>query len=278
MNTTKLESWLEWKDRCALALCSPEVQADLTQFANPILLNKLRDFSEELAEDFFAAGNASRAASDPLRGWHLFESHTHAVTVRTGKRHKDWMFEWVSRSHGDPQDLMEKAFSVQLRPAVRHYIEAETKWPKRESAFQLLVDSWSEDGDQIGVVLPDTLADDPSTLAALRELQSLAEQMAGQLFRSLDFRARAVLAAKEAGLSLANPAFEAFCGSKKSVLNELYQKVGQQIQATIQHEYAEEDPRTKELLHQLVLAGLKNSSWEWARAEKSGRDLFLESE
>ena len=99
MNQTHLEDWLEWKDKCAIRLCSPDVQSRFEIFA----LSRMPGWAKKSVTN--ALGSVSGRDC-----WHEFECLAHAAPSATGKRWKDWLFERASMSAsggGDPVSALQ---------------------------------------------------------------------------------------------------------------------------------------------------------------------------
>jgi hypothetical protein len=78
---------MEWKEKCAIALCRDETQGELGAFirsrASAVLPANLR---EELPKEFMPNGL-------PSLDIHEFELYMHQVSAQSGTRWKDWLFE-----------------------------------------------------------------------------------------------------------------------------------------------------------------------------------------
>lgn len=246
VSSAMLKAWAQWKKRCALDLCSDHAQRMLRAFAGSRFMRCLERCPT--AQD-------SPAHESP---WHLFETYATVTATRGGKRYKDWIFARERTSGRDPLSAIEGGASLIMRDAVREFVRAECS-PRGILSLDRPIGC----GDAGSVTLLDLLPAqmDPASEVALREYERLAREHARELFPGLSGRERIVLAAKEAGLSLAHGSVEEAAGCRKSCLNTAYHDLLARICMFIKTEYSGDDPESvltlalmtvRELVHEVL--------------------------
>lgn len=245
---THLKSWLQWKQRCALNLCTPEKQRDLGAWAqhkfSHAVEGKSKDYS--MPEDRTLPDHEGRAGGKPRwNGWHFFETYMHATSEDTGKRWKDWLFEKAER---EAREAVLGKKQEKLREALTEKLEANAHTClSRTVVNRLLMDESDLKGKRKGIVTvsgdaPVTKSQDeensfalfdsislsrpeetPENQLALRQLEELAASLAQEYFKTLVRRARVGLAFSAEGFSLNAPEIVAAadCSSAKRIYEEI---------------------------------------------------------
>ena len=189
------------------------------------------------------------------RPWHLFETYATVTETGQGKRYKDWIFARVAHSDDDPIDVIQGGASLIMRDAVREFVREECS----PSCVLSLDRPMAGESITLLDVLPAQVG--PGTDAALREYERLAWKHAQELFPGMSERERIVLAAKEAGLSLANDAVMRAAGCGQAFLYRVYSALLQRVCDHLKAIYPNDDPESalvlalmtvRELVHQLL--------------------------
>jgi len=109
---TTLESWVEWKDKCALARCGAVTQADLQEWAVPIFLNRLRKAN---VSDSLLHRMSVITGTGISMAWHYLEVHYYCISIQKGVRWKDWLSAGVKRSpDNNPRASFERLTQVRI--------------------------------------------------------------------------------------------------------------------------------------------------------------------
>jgi hypothetical protein len=260
--STLRSSWEEWKQRCAIGLCGSAAGKDLTAYGGKVMAGLWRKFS---------------AFSDPCESdqhrWHLFESYMHACSARTGKRWKDWLFEKAEGSSDPFVVVLEKEAYECMDTTIRKYCLGESHRKANQAGARInslnepVVNS-TESTLKHEDVLAGKLWEDPSQMAAWKELERIAWAEAKELFSTLDQAGKTVLLANYLELSLGEPSIEQLAGVKKSALYRRGDKILETNKENLQAKYSSEDPRTLRALVALAEEALSELGFEWGKSEK----------
>jgi hypothetical protein len=260
--------WIEWKERCALSLCAESTIALLQDFARQRFRNYFRTY---------AARSGLRSSS--LSGfegrdfWHLFETHVQINASREGKRYKDWLFARA----GGPADLsaerLESGATLLMRDVVREFLRQEYS-----AAWMQSIQSNVRAGEEGGWTLEDLLPGeaDPISDVMEREYMELADKEAARILQELSRREKIAIAAREAGLSLADPRVEQAAGCRKSMLNRAWKDVAEKVVKDIRRAWSDEDPEAVLQLTLKVFDAVKKDTISWISSEKDLADFFTE--
>lgn len=259
---TEAAGWLEWRQRCALGLCSTGTQAALRDFAGA----RFNGFMTKFA---CYAGRGSIAAAD---AWHLFETHLAVGGNRDGKRYKDWLFARAGLSNDPLVDVIQGGATLLMRDVVREFLRREHSPASMISLARPLV-GYEDRSLTLEDLLPGSV--DPSCDVERRELERLSEELADRFCHDATCRERVAVLAKAEGLSLAHPEVEAAAGCGKSALNESYRAFVKETARAIMEEFSEDDPDTVRLLVLMTLEKMKSCVYESISAEKTLTRFFM---
>ena len=249
------DSWLEWKDRCAIGLCTGPVQSELRNFAEIHFTLYLRRYAyrtNSLCEQTDLAGGDA---------WHLFETYLTVRNTRQGKKYKDWLFDRMPGTERDDLEALAGGAALLMRDAAREHL-------RREYASSDMVSLNSPRGgpDETGLTLEDLLpgAIDPIDEVATREFKRLATMHAQEFFTKMNLREKVAFLAKDIGISLAHREVEKAAGCRKSVLNQSYQDFILNTARWMKKNYSTEDSEAVKVLTLMTLQEVKEIVRKWA--------------
>lgn len=260
-----LDSWLEWKARCAIDLCGEPARAYLQSFA----LARFRHYVARCAPALGLSGglHGDMGGRD---AWHLLETRLTADEGRRGKRSKDWLFRRAELSTDSPQDVIQGGASLIMREAARDVLRLEASPVGMISLHEPLVGG---NGDwTLEDLLPGRL--DPVDQVAIREYERLAVEHAGSVFEGMSRRERIAALTRRLGLSLAHEAAEQVAGCGKSALFEAYRAMAGRVAAMVRVRYAGESTESQVALSLLVVDKVADGAVLWGRAERGCSPLF----
>ena len=293
----KLDSWSEWKDRCAIRLCGNETKGDLLKFGVPRIIGRFAEFNLKRLLVF-------EAGDTEIKCWHFFESYMHDVSKTTGKRWKDWLFEKAALSTDPATTVLEKESQYCIKTAVDRHLreEGEIKSTIVERGSITMETFLSSREDQTDARLPHITKDekrsfdsesegrspDPGEEVGRKELRLIARALAQEYFTGLEHHARVAILADSMDISLKNPVVEAAAGRKSSVLyaclnsakssrNGKPGKYGQvfiELRGLADKKYESDDPDTFNFLIAAAILALSEIAYLWGKSEKSLKDLF----
>jgi hypothetical protein len=258
-------SWMEWKDRCAIGLCTRAVQNELGNFAGIHFKRYLRRYAYRT--------NLRNEQIDLNRGdaWHLFETYLTVRNTRQGKKYKDWLY---ARSSGTEQmdlKVLAGGASLLIRDVAREHLRREYS-PSSMISLNSPVDGLDETRLTLEDLLPGAI--DPVDEVAKREFEQLATQHAQEFFAAMNRRERIAVLAKIVGISLANREVEKAAGCRKSVLSQSYRKFILNAAARMNKYYSTEDTEAVKVLTLMTLQAVKEVVKTWA-GSSSGVSRFL---
>lgn len=259
--------WVEWKQTCALSLCSGHTQHSLQRFAGLRFRTHTRRYAYTTGE----GQHGEAPALAPPDAWHLFETHLVAGSTRQGKRYKDWLFARTEGSSDPFLDVIQGGATLIMRDVVREHLRKECLPANTVSIQEPL-----SHGEGESLTLEDLLpgAPDPTDEVAQREWSRLADRHAHRAFTDTTSRERMVLAARMLGISLAHPAVESVTGRRKSVLSTTLRALVERVGERIKVEYPDEEPGALVALCLLTITNVKRRALEWAKSEKACARLF----
>jgi hypothetical protein len=248
-------SWMEWKDRCAIGLCTGPVQNELRNFAGIHFALYLRRYAyrtNSLCEQTDLAGGDA---------WHLFETYLAVRNTRQGKKYKDWLFARMPGTKRDDLEALAGGAALLMRDAVRERL-------RREYAPSNMVslNSPMDDLDETGLTLEDLLpgAIDPLDEVATREFERLAAGHAQEFFAEMNPREKVAFLAKDLGISLAHREVEKAAGCRKSVLSQSYRDFILNTVSRMKKRYSTEDSKDVKALTLMTLQEVKEVVRTWA--------------
>src|SRR5210317_1578654 len=95
-----LACWMEWKARCAAALCDESTRRSLQKFAHTRFL---RFYPRSIPSRVLPHRENGLPAVD---AWHLFETHLITTQTKQGKRFKDWLYARAVTSEDSPLNVI----------------------------------------------------------------------------------------------------------------------------------------------------------------------------
>lgn len=259
LHATRLTSWREWQERCALGRCEPATRSDLRGFAAARFELYLEHYGRA------PGAGPGRNAVDGRDAWHLLESHMTIPNAQHGKRYKDWLFARLGLSADAALDVIQGGATLIMRTVVRTYIRDELPEPDRVSLQAPLGGPGDEDGLSLEQLLPGDI--DPREHAAHRELAAMARQRAEALFPSVAKRVRVAMAARRHRVALSHPQVTAFAGCAKSALHDTYRAFVAGLVRDVSAEFAHEDRSVVIDLAALTLEALADRASAWATDE-----------
>ena len=263
--------WIEWKERCAIALCSPQTRETLQTFGGM----RFRTFAQRgLASvnvtDVSALGVSDRDA------WHLLETHMTLPNARNGKAYKQWLFDRTNGSADNPFDIIQGGASLLMRWAVREYLRREYL-PADHISLEAPLTAGSDAGSALSIddLLPGDL--DPERSVEMRELQNMADQHAKTWFADLSDRIKLVLTARSRGIPLSSPALLSVAQCGKSVLSDAFRRFAADLFKRVQEHYPNDEHQTITELSMMIFESLSTLCRDWAeekpRIDTNGRGI-----
>ncbi|MFH0953683.1 MAG: hypothetical protein V1873_05090 [Verrucomicrobiota bacterium] len=261
--------WLEWRERCALALCSAGAQSALMGFAAMHFSRLTRHYATR-----------TNAPDQPpqLSGretWHLFETHLAVRHNREGKRYKDWLFARLAGTADDELDVVAGGAALLMRDVVREHLRNEHSAQGVVSLSAPLAETGSA-SLTVEDLLPGTI--DTADEVAKHEFEHLALGHAGEFFRDMDHREKVAVLAKSLGLSLADPAVEEVAGCRKSVLNTSYRGALERLAADLRRQYEEDDMQSVRILVLMTFEAVASLAGAWGVSERGCARLLSMAE
>lgn len=284
---TRLESWVEWKEQCAIRSCSEEAREDLAAYGGPIVRNQIRKRQEYLN----APDLALPAEGGDLAGyWHVFESYMHVSSAKTGKIWKDWLFESAEMSASDAISVsLEKMTARCIRTAVFAYFrnEGDLK-PKKEGVYLKSLEepkpisgvseeSMVTEGDLIPAAYWN-----PRSEVEVREFEEIARQEADATFQTLNFERRMIHLAEALGLPIYSPLVLSTAGIGRDSAYRFRNEGLADLRRTFlaYADGASEAEFAPSLRLLLLFAGeaLQDAAKIWGKSEKRAMPLFLSAD
>ena len=278
--TPSLEAWVEWQERCALALCAQPTQQKLRAFGAARFAHYVRHYVGQTN-----AGDPGACERNPENIWHLFETHLSLNGTRQGKAYKLWLFARIESATKDrPIDIIQGGATLLMRDVVREYLRREFS-PREMVSTETPAGGGPAEGQSLTLedMLPGT--PDPTPDLERREFERLAERHGFMIFRNMGHRERVASLAKKVGLSLAHPDVTRCAGCNKSVLNDTFRRFVERTAKHLQSEYREDGRDAVLTITVMSLDAAWNLVAEWAASQQecvplfdSARALAVESE
>jgi len=265
---TEINHWLKWKEKCALALCPPDMQPVLQAFVH----SRYRRYAIQYSSAF-QAGEIEMSSLNANEAWHWFESYFQLHRNRQGKSYKDWLFARTSagKPAADSGDI-ESGVSLLLRDVVRDRLRSECS-SRRVLSLDANACS-SEESQPISLMelLPNDF--DTNNEVERREIEKIASALADSAIDSLSHRERLALFGRELGLSLTTPLLLKAAGCGKTALAEAHRTALMAVARHITAAYPDESRSTQASLTVAVFSLIRHKIISWARAE-NGLSEFL---
>jgi len=259
MDGPNLEDWQEWRRRCARNLCSAPTQRRLGTFAKQrfaMYLQRCRTITNLAPDDLRAQLPEADIA------WHLFECHARLTRTRAGKCYKAWIFAHLTKTGGEPLDVVQSSATLILRDAVRKHLTAETAQHRMVSLDAPLP------GCEPHLSLHDLLPcpEDGTDALAERESDRLARQHAATVFRLLRHPERLGLLARFLGIPVSDPAVLRATGLSQSRLNHITRRVIERIRESLRQHYRADSAATIRTLTLKVIDHLEQNLFAWRQS------------
>lgn len=267
MTDSSLQHWLEWKRTCALDLCSEGTKAVLLEFA----VSRFRLMARRCARKTNLGLSGLVADIDPLRAWHLFETHMAVRVTKRGKRYKNWLFARAATGPDSPMPAVEGGATLIMRDVVREHLRREHS-PSGVVSLQQPIEIANGSTVPLGDLVPGS--SHPADEAARREYEELAGQRAEELFSDLTDRERLVLLARRLGVSLAHRGLVAMAGCGHATLYAAYRSLVNWLGCRMKTEYPDDGNDAVMALTLMVLEGMKDRAFSWAKLEKGLSRFF----
>ena len=264
--TSAMGHWGEWKERCALGLCSEPSQVALTSFA----ASRFYRFVRKILPGGGAEGQApyTVCAAD---AWHLFETHLLTANTRQGKRYKDWLFARAVGMDGAALDTIQGGATLIIRDVVRDFLRAERS-PSMMVSLNAPISS-----DVANLTLEDLL---PGQIESgcdleMRDFARLAKEHAGEFLDDMTVRERLALLARQLAIPLSHPAVEEAAGCRKSVLSSALREFVSRVAARLTVAHPGDDPGSLRILAVMTFECLNEMILSWGISEKVCARLFI---
>jgi hypothetical protein len=259
-----LQFWVEWKQRCALGLCSQETICGLRRFAEIRFRHFLRKYVHRT--------NLGHDQSLPVAtdAWHLFETHLTLKTSGQGKQYKDWLFARLQNSSDPPLAVIQGGATLLMRDVVREHLRKEFSPSTVQSLNQPCVNEGFE--FTLEDLLPGRL--DPAREAEQREFEKLARVGANTFFEQMNQRERIGFLAKQLDIPLAHPAVQTAAGCGKSMVHAAFRDAVIRLAARLHTDFAQDDPGAVRCLTVMTLGEINTLVLDWANSEKTCVSLF----
>jgi hypothetical protein len=231
---TTAEAWREWKKRCAADRCGEEIAAMLRRFGAARFGSFIKKFAGKIGH----YGEDLRLA-EINDGWHLLETHACVANNRAGKRYKNWLFERADNQGGDFAAAMEQGATLLLRDVTRQHLRNEYA-PAFMTSLNKPVGRDESAGLSLEELLPGHV--DAFDEIAEREWRELAARHAGEFLANMDERQGLAIWARANGISFSDTAMQKKAKCSSALLHKTYQRLMQQIGATIKKTYPDEPP------------------------------------
>ncbi len=267
MHDRRMAPWIEWKERCAVALCSEETQAALLAFGGMrfrtlaqrcLPMINVRDIRDVMLPDNDA--------------WHLLETHMTLPQSSNGKAYKQWLFARTAGSADAPFDIVQGGATLLMRSVVREHLRKEHSPSGHISAHHT-----PSPDEEVTTTGEEWLPGDVDTrdAVALRELTDIASCESSRRFDGLPSRVRLALAAKHLRVPLSSPVLLALAQCGKSVMSAAFRSFASALLEELATTYHGEDRATIGELAILVFDALTRRCVEWAIESEEHRAALL---
>ncbi len=290
MTEQKLADWLEWKKKCALCLCAPDVQDPLRRYVweQGVRLAKRFGVSIEVlvgsglnsGKDENIPGEFDRANKGGATLWAYLEHRALAGTHASGKSYKDWIFSYAAGRSDDQRALSSilQGIKLQLKMVLRgvfaqeialnveqrkHRIDERVCADASGDAPNAWIESLAHKAEELLQpnyfmrVGPEERAD----------FDQIADTVAAEWWGVAEKRDKIVLCAKFRGISLADPQVVKAAGVEKTQLYKCLNDLDAWLQEKVKR-VKEDDPGTQ-YLRGAILSNLLERVELWEKTENS---------
>jgi len=265
----KIDAWLEWKKKCALALCTdPQARAYLLAFGSrrfQTCKNRIENYD-----------GASITIPVPEDCWHLFESH--AITKKRqedAKRYKDWIFDRLEKVN--VYGIESGAYGL-FRDIARDYVHNEYH-ERRVDSLEAHLGNHQDSDTPLSLedLVPGTV-NSACAEAINNEYRDNAEDVAERCFKNLDDREKTAVLASWLGLSLAHKVVVKAAQCQHTMLYRAKDAVCRKMKDEISSLYQDEDPQSLKCLYLFSLHALSERSVTWGRKDSRYHAVFVAAE
>ncbi|NQU40397.1 MAG: hypothetical protein HQ523_10630 [Lentisphaerae bacterium] len=261
-----MTAWDEWKERCAVALCSPEARTTLQTFGGMRF--------RTLAQRCLPLINVTELSAVTLSdgdAWHLLERHMTLPDAINGKAYKQWLFARLEGSADPPFDIIQGGATLLMRWVVREHLRSEYL-PSNHLSLDHPPASSPAATPPLSELLPGTV--DARCVVEQRELERLAAEEAAKQFTDLPRRARLALVARHLDIPLTDPRLLAHAECRRSAMHEAYRRAATQTIDRLRADHPNDDPATVTDLALLTFEVLTHLCFAWAVEDDSYHDLI----
>ena len=278
LKETKLESWQEWKDKCALVRCQADTQTDIQNWAVPIFFNFLRDnnVTQSLLQEMAGSINGISKA------WHAVEAFYHTVSSEHRVTWKDHLVAQVKNSSvGDSRKTFEGITVSRIKQVGTNLYRSDRKWTLDS------LDQPVSDDDPHGLtrreITPTENQFSPGDEVAWQELCDIAEHEAELAWNKLSSREAVALGVTFADINASSNREKilphAGCGwSQFNLAIQTAKAKETQVVVEAAKKHAESDPSDLQLFTRLIQSAFRLCCIEKLPPEISGLDRSFERE
>jgi hypothetical protein len=256
-----IDNWLEWKEKCALALCGEDTRRLLPGFVHARFSRHVEAYVRTTN-----AGSASGVTPSAGDAWHRFETHFQLHSQPGGKAYKDWLFARLEEKGYSAQESIEAGATLLLRDVVREYL-------RREYSSHMMVSANARLGGDVregaGPSLEELLPGTMDTIGEVedRDLEDMARADSPAAFARLDRRERIALLVHQAGMSLAHPEAMNAAGCGRNALNDAFHSALAGIAAYAREKHQREDRSVQASLACLTYEKVRHLVFRWGKSE-----------
>lgn len=264
-----MKPWTEWKERCAVALCSADTQHTLLAFGGM----RFRTLAQRCLSHV-NVDDVEKVMLPDRDAWHLLETHMTLSRSSNGKAYKAWLFDRTAGTPDSPFDVVQGGATLLMRWVVREHLRQEYSPADHVSANRTRA---SDEGAPIEEAW---LPADSNTHDAIaqREIEHIAMQEATACFDRLAERARLIVAARRMHIPFTSPPLLALANCSNSAMSYTFRKEMSQLLKQIATDYTGEDRATQVEIALLTFDGLADRCVAWALAsERYGPILSAQS-
>ncbi len=292
---TSPASWTEWKEKCAIDLCSQETGDDLIAFAAPPIKKIFHRYSalsslpeEETKKNKFC--------------WHLFECYMHERSSNTQRPWKNWLFErTLDRPDISPRVALESSSRHCFKTATNAHLVREgilrtspidklsTSFPSTSEPDSPLAQSAEIPSKEKRKELAEAekkLSPDPAQIAEIKEIRKLGSALADKMMKTMKHHEKVAVLADSLDIALNNSTV--LSAAKKSA-STLYSSLHSSPDPAFSQKYSKlaaraielqkdlaptPDTQTSRLLVASTILALQKKIYSWAKSEKSLSSLL----
>ena len=264
-----MTAWDEWKERCAVALCSPASQTTLQTFGGM----RFRTLARRCLPLINVTDVATLSISDG-DAWHLLEVHMTLPDAINGKAYKQWLFSRTEGSADSPFDVVQGGATLLMRWVVREHLRSEYL-PADHLSLNQPPTRQPGSATTLCELLPGNV--DARCQVEQRELAALAEEEAKREFPMLPHRSRLALAGRHQHIPFSDRHLQALADSGRTGLQDAYHQAATQTIDRLRERHPNDDPATVRELGLLTFDALTRCCLSWATKVDAYRDLLSDA-